>query len=110
MGHGYVDLDKNAIEMDLLVRMLGIDVPVRLYGSLDAPQTSVKSGQLIGNAVGGIGSGLFGLVVDVITLPGKVITLPFSNTDSKPEPTPAPKESGSGTGSGSSGSGAFKRH
>lgn len=110
VGHGYVDLDKNAIEMDLLVRMLGIDVPVRLYGSLDAPQTSVKSGQLIGNAVGGIGSGLFGLVVDVITLPGKVITLPFSNTDSKPEPTPAPKESGSGTGSGSSGSGAFKRH
>ncbi len=110
VGRGYVDMAKNAIEMDLLVRMLGIDVPVRLYGSLDAPQTSVKSGQLIGNAVGGIGSGLFGLVVDVITLPGKVITLPFSNSDSKPEGASAPKESGSGAGSGSSGSGTFKRH
>ena len=83
--------------MDFEVRMVGIDVPVRLSGPLDAPETTVKSGKLIGNAVGGIGSGLFGLVVDVITLPGKVIMLPFGGGKSG-------GSSGSGGGNGSGGS------
>ena len=77
LGRGYVDIARDTIDMDFEVRMLGIDVPVKLSGALDDPKTTVKSGKLIGNAVGGIGSGLFGLVVDVITLPGKVIMLPF---------------------------------
>lgn len=111
VGRGYVDIVKDAIDMDLEVRMLGITVPVRLYGSLDEPKTSVKSGQLIGNAVGGIGSGLFGLVVDVITLPGKVLTLPFGNNDSSSENASGAggvnggtsTSKGSGAGGGSSG-------
>lgn len=83
LGRGYVDIARDTIDMDFEVRMLGIDVPVKLSGPLDDPATTVKSGKLIGNAVGGIGSGLFGLVVDVITLPGKVIMLPFGNGTSK---------------------------
>ena len=96
--------------MDFDVRMLGIDVPVRLAGPLDSPETTVKSGKLIGNAVGGIGSGLFGLVVDVITLPGKVIMLPFGKEASGGGA--AGKDGGAGAGgssqggAGSSGSGA----
>ena len=101
MGRGHVDIARDTIDMDFEVRMLGIDVPVRLTGPLDAPETTVKSGKLIGNAVGGIGSGLFGLVVDVITLPGKVIMLPFGNGK---DGGGAGGSSGSGGGSGAGGS------
>ena len=110
LGRGHVDIARDTIEMDFDVRMLGIDVPVRLAGPLDSPETTVKSGKLIGNAVGGIGSGLFGLVVDVITLPGKVIMLPFGKEASGGGA--AGKDGGAGAGgssqggAGSSGSGA----
>lgn len=102
VGRGYVDIDKNAIDMDFEVRMLGIDIPVKLSGALDDPKTTVKSGKLIGNAVGGIGSGLFGLVVDVITLPGKVIMLPFGNDSGKNDGGSGQRSGGGGAGGGNS--------
>ncbi len=105
VGHGYVDIAKDAIDMDFEVRMLGITVPVRLHGSLEAPETTVKSGKLIGNAVGGIGSGLFGLVVDVITLPGKVIMLPFGKEQNDGGTSGNGGAGGAGNGGAGGGSG-----
>lgn len=104
-GRGQVDIARDTIDMDFEVRMLGIDVPVRLTGPLDAPETKVKSGKLIGNAVGGIGSGLFGLVVDVITLPGKVIMLPFGGGKNNSGKNDSGKNGGGESGTSSSGGG-----
>lgn len=61
-GGGWVDLDKRTLDCTLTVNKTNLpDFPLRLYGSLDKPQTSIGAGKFLLNTLGGITQG----VVDV---------------------------------------------
>ncbi len=60
-GGGRVNLAERNLDVTLDVRMKGLpDFPLRIYGGLDAPQTSIQAGQAVLNALGKLGSGVVG--------------------------------------------------
>ena len=54
-GGGLADLNTRTLDCNLTVNMGSLkNIPVRLYGSLDAPKTSIGAGKLIFAAIGGM--------------------------------------------------------
>ncbi|RRD69534.1 MULTISPECIES: AsmA-like C-terminal region-containing protein [unclassified Desulfovibrio] len=59
-GGGWVDLDKRTLDCTLTVNKTNLpEFPLRLYGSLDKPQTSIGAGKFLLNTLGGITQGVF---------------------------------------------------
>lgn len=66
-GGGWVDLAAQTLDVNMHMNMPGLpEFPVRFYGSLEEPQRSVNAGKAIVNALGSLGSGVIGLLGDVL--------------------------------------------
>lgn len=62
-GGGWINLNTNTLDCNFTVNMKNLpDFPLRLYGSLDNSKTSIGTGKLILNTIGGITQGF----VDVL--------------------------------------------
>ena len=66
-GGGMVDLNKRNLDCNLTVDMGRFkDIPVRLHGSLDKPETSIGAGTLIFAAIGGIVHGFMDVLGGIL--------------------------------------------
>jgi len=62
-----VDLNKRNLDCNLTVDMGRFkDIPVRLHGSLDKPETSIGAGTLIFAAIGGIVHGFMDVLGGIL--------------------------------------------
>ncbi|MDO5483453.1 MAG: AsmA-like C-terminal region-containing protein [Desulfovibrionaceae bacterium] len=62
-GGGMIDLNTRTLDCNLTVDMGRLkDIPVRLHGSLDKPQTSIGAGKLIFAALGGMVHGIMDVI------------------------------------------------
>lgn len=67
-GKGWIDLGKETMDMDFVADLNNLPrIPVRLYGTFENPKTDIKGGMAILNAIGGIFTGIFGLVGDLLS-------------------------------------------
>jgi uncharacterized protein involved in outer membrane biogenesis len=84
-GGGWVNLSEKTLDLKLEARLAGLPAfPMRVYGTMDKPQTSVQAGQAIVNTVGrlglrvadgieAVGSGLLDVVGSVLSVPFKLL-------------------------------------
>ncbi len=69
-GHGWVDLVRKTLDYDVEVTIIGVPtVPVRLTGNLDGPTSQIQAGRMVTRTLGNIGSGAFGIIGGIFSLP-----------------------------------------
>ncbi|MCR5562024.1 MAG: hypothetical protein K6F46_01440 [Desulfovibrio sp.] len=68
-GGGWLDMDKETLDCNFNVNLKGLpNFPLRIYGSLDKPKTSIGAGTLILNAIGSLGQGIIDLFGGILSL------------------------------------------
>lgn len=66
-GSGWIDLSRETLDMNFVADMNNLpNIPLRLHGTFDHPETDIKGGMVILNAIGGIFSGIFGFLGDML--------------------------------------------
>lgn len=66
-GGGDINLATKSLDCNFTVNMKGLpEFPLRLYGSLDKPKTSIGAGKLILNTITGITSGLVDILGGIV--------------------------------------------
>ncbi|MEG1610540.1 MAG: AsmA-like C-terminal region-containing protein, partial [Bilophila sp.] len=76
-GQGSINLVNWTLDYDILASGTGMpDIPIRYHGSLDDPKRSIDALRVIGNTLGTIGSGILGIIDDVLSAPLKIIGPP----------------------------------
>lgn len=66
-GSGWIDLARETLDMNFVADMNNLpNIPLRLHGTFEHPETDIKGGMVILNAIGGIFSGLFGFLGDML--------------------------------------------
>lgn len=66
-GSGWIDLAKETLDMNFVADMNNLpNIPLRLHGTFEHPETDIKGGMVILNAIGGIFTGIFGFLGDML--------------------------------------------
>ncbi len=69
-GSGWVDLVRKTLDYYVEVTIVGVPtVPVRLTGNLDSPTSQIQAGRMVTRTLGNIGSGAFGIIGGIFSLP-----------------------------------------
>lgn len=66
-GSGWIDLARETLDMNFVADMNNLpNIPLRLHGTFEHPETDIKGGMVILNAIGGIFTGIFGFLGDML--------------------------------------------
>ena len=66
-GSGWIDLAGETLDMNFVADMNNLpNIPLRLHGTFEHPETDIKGGMVILNAIGGIFTGIFGFLGDML--------------------------------------------
>lgn len=62
-GGGWINLVDDRLDCELNVNMRGLpEFPLRLYGTIKKPETSIGAGRMVANAIGGFTSGVVNVI------------------------------------------------
>ncbi|MDR1489966.1 MAG: hypothetical protein LBS65_05705 [Desulfovibrio sp.] len=74
-GGGWFDLNTKDMDMEISVTFAKVPtVPVRFYGNASAPSMSIRGAVMVVETVQAVGSGIFGLIRGVLTLPAQALS------------------------------------